>query len=317
MIVDANSPGGIRVAAERILAGGLVAFPTETVYGLGALALSEDAVRSVFRAKGRPADDPLIVHVHDVTAVSRVAELDPVAKVLADAFWPGPLTLVVPKHHDVPDVVTSGLPAVAVRIPGHRIALELLAEVGEPVVAPSANPFGRLSPTTASHVAEGLGEKVDVILDGGPTPLGIESTVLRVSGGEVQLLRPGAITSSMIAEVTGLEPRRVRESRPSSPGQLESHYAPRTPIVISEEDPPDPQRAGLLTLAARPGDERYRSVMELAPDGDLRLAANRLFDALHRLDAAGCDLIIARPLPECGLGEAIMDRLNRAAAAES
>lgn len=317
MLLDATSPDAVHIAARTILQGGLVAFPTETVYGLGALALDEAAVGRVFLAKRRPASDPLIVHIHDRSQLGRIAVLDPISTLLTEEFWPGPLTLVLPKHPDVPDIVTSGLPHVAVRIPSHPLALELLAAVGAPVVAPSANPFGRLSPTTAAHVLAGLGDAADLILDGGPTPIGIESTVVRVSDGCLQLLRPGAITAEMIADVTGSQPHSVREARPSSPGQMESHYAPSTPVLIADGELDHPERAGLLTLKRREGDDRYKTVIELAPDGDLGTAARRLFEALHLLDETQCDLIVVRPFPETGLGEAIMDRLRRAAAANT
>lgn len=328
-------------AAELLRAGKLVAFPTETVYGLGANALDETAVAKIFAAKNRPTFDPLIVHVYDVAQLGElVAELPPTARTLIDRFWPGPLTLVLPKTEVVPDLVTAGLPTVAVRMPDHPLALELLRLADVPVAAPSANPFGAVSPTTAAHVAEQLGDRVDFLLDGGPCRVGVESTVLSVdqafqpdrddlksSGPETKfgqagkpvLLRPGGVPVEEIEAVIG--PVGIPSANPNddapqpSPGMLTRHYAPRTLLEIHESAPTVAQgeRVGLLTLEPQPDATGYAFVETLSPTGDLVEAAARFFAALRRLDALQLDRIVALPFPEHGLGRALNDRLRRAA----
>jgi L-threonylcarbamoyladenylate synthase len=295
-----------------------VAFPTETVYGLGANALDAAAVARVFEAKGRPEFDPLIVHLPEARDVSRVAfTTDPRFALLAERFWPGPLTLVVPKRPELPELVTAGLPAVGVRVPGHALARALIAAAGVPVAAPSANPFGSLSPTTAEHVAEGLGDRVDLILDGGPCRVGVESTVLSLVSEPPLILRPGGVSREDLEEALGrgLEVR-TSSSRPLSPGQLDRHYATKTPLRLLEGPatpaPLEPGRVGLLAFARAPEGHGYAAVEVLAEDGRMTTAAARLFAALRRLDAAGVDLIVAEPVPEEGLGRAIRDRLQRA-----
>ncbi|MBU2601824.1 MAG: threonylcarbamoyl-AMP synthase [Actinobacteria bacterium] len=314
-LLDARRDGAIERAAQIIRAGGLVAFPTETVYGLGALGLDPLACARIFEAKRRPHFDPLILHVAEVRAVDAVGHMQPTAIVLAERFWPGPLTLVLPRHAVVPDIVTSGMQTVAVRVPAHPVAHRLLEAVGTPVAAPSANPFGRLSPTTAEHVAAGLGDRIDAILDGGPADRGLESTIIDVTGDAPALLRAGAIALEEIESLLGrVIDRRLSSSRPAAPGQLEAHYAPRTPLLLSEPGAStDLRAAGLLTLTRREGDDRFAAVEELSASGDLCQAAVRFFAALHRLDERGLDVIYARPLSETGLGVAIMDRLRRAA----
>jgi L-threonylcarbamoyladenylate synthase len=301
-------------------AGGVVAFPTETVYGLGALAFDVRAVTRIYEIKGRPRFDPLIVHVLDDAMLARVAaEFPPAAQALADRFWPGGLTIVLRKTSEVPSLVTAGLTTVAVRMPSHPIARSLLAAVGEPLAAPSANPFGSLSPTRAAHVSEGLGEHVDLILDGGSSEAGVESTIVAFQP-EPSLLRPGAIAAESIEDVTGplvrvgsggAEPIRA-------PGQVAQHYAPRTPLRLIEPaavPAAERQRAGLLAFREPvPG---FAASRVLSPGGDLREAAARFFDALHELDALRLERIDAQPVPESGLGAAIMDRLLRAAAARN
>lgn len=308
-------------AARRLSAGGLVAFGTETVYGLGANALDPAAVARVFEAKDRPSFDPLIVHVAERRWLDDlVADLPAVAETLIEAFWPGPLTLVLPRTARVPDLVTAGLDTVAVRMPGHDTARTLIARAGVPVAAPSANRFGRLSPTSAADVVEQLGEHLDpdrdAILDLGPCRVGVESTVLAVADGPV-LLRPGGITLEEIERVVG--PVRIPEEREQpvaraqpSPGMLPRHYAPRTPVVL-ESDPRPIGRLGLLSLVEPSSREGFEAVEVLSPTGDLAEAATRFFAALRRLDAIGLDAIIARPFPEQGLGRALNDRLRRAA----
>ncbi len=314
----------IRLAAQALREGRLVAFPTETVYGLGADAINEYAVAGVFAAKERPEFDPLIVHLADTIFLKQiVTEIPPVAARLAERFWPGPLTLVLPKQEKIPDLVTAGAPTVAVRVPDHPVARELLFEAGIPVAAPSANRFGRLSPTTAAHVAEQLDGRIDWILDGGPCRVGVESTVVRPEGDTVELLRHGGVTVEALEECLGV-PVRVAtpvldERTPAvSPGTLASHYAPLVPLqllpMVARETLPT-ARLGWLAFRhapewARPGD----AVEVLAPDGNLQAATAVFFAALRRLDAAGVSAIIAEPFPETGLGRALNDRLRRAAA---
>jgi L-threonylcarbamoyladenylate synthase len=302
-------------AAHIIRSGGLVAFPTETVYGLGANALDARAVANVFAVKGRPRFDPLIVHVSDRPMLEQVAaEVSPQAELLMGQFWPGPLTLVLPKTEAVPGIVTSGLPTVAVRMPNHPVALELIRQAGMPIAAPSANPFGYLSPTRAEHVERMLGSAVDLILDGGPSTFGVESTILLLANGPT-LLRHGAIPAEDLEAVLGSIDLQVGQTeQPLVPGQLPQHYAPRTPIQIA---PPEKVPAGLRSssgyLALRDVPKGFAVVKLLSAKGDLLEAAAHLFEALHQLDRLGLEAIFAEPVPEEGLGRAIMDRLRRAA----
>ncbi len=313
-LLPAEEPGAIERAARVLLDGGLVAFPTETVYGLGALGLDAEAAASIFLAKGRPRFDPLILHLSCPEQIERVAQIDETARLLAERFWPGPLTLVVPKRPVVPDLVTSGLSSVAVRVPAHPVAHALLEAVSQPVAAPSANPFGRLSPTTAAHVMAGLAGRIDLVLDGGPTLRGLESTIVSVAEGAPVLLRTGAVAVEEIEELLAMRvERRLSSSRPAAPGQLDAHYAPRTPLVISEGPAASGARAGLVTLRGDDEDGEWEAVEVLSSSGDLTEAATHLFAALHRLDALGLDAIVFRPVPTVGLGAAIMDRVQRAA----
>lgn len=305
----------IQKAAEFLRNGKLVAFPTETVYGLGACALNPQAVARIFEVKERPFFDPLIVHIADLAMAREICDFsDPRALRLAERFWPGPLTLVVPKKPVIPEIVTAGLPTVAVRMPAHPVALQLIRKAQVPVAAPSANRFGRLSPTLAAHVAKQIGDRIDLILDGGKCPIGVESTVLELVDSPV-LLRPGGIPLEDIERVIG----RVQEAPPSnsprSPGQLPSHYAPSVPLRIVPQDTPPPPglRVGLLAFSSVKYPERFAQVEVLSPSGDLREAAANLFACLHRLEEGGLDLIFAEPVPETGLGRAIMDRLRKAA----
>jgi L-threonylcarbamoyladenylate synthase len=308
-------------AAAVLQRGGLVAFPTETVYGLGANALDEAAVARIFEAKARPEFDPLIVHVAEARDVTRVAVTDdPRVAALGERFWPGPLTLVLPKRPEVPEIVTAGLSTVGVRVPGYALARALLATAGVPVAAPSANPFGALSPTTAAHVADSLGGRVDLILDGGPCRVGVESTVLSLVSEPPLILRPGGLGREELEIALGrpLE-TQTSSSRPLSPGQLGRHYATQTPLRLLEgrarKDPGiGAGRVGLLAFRRAPENHGYAAVEVLAEDGRLTTAAARLFAALRRLDDAGLDVILAEPVPEEGLGRAIRDRLTRAAA---
>lgn len=309
------TPANLALAADVIRTGGLVAFPTETVYGLGANALNAEAAARIFAAKRRPSFDPLIVHVADVKMLSKVAqEVPSQAEKLISQFWPGPLTLVLPKSADVPGIVTSGLPTVAVRMPSHPVALELIHCAGVPIAAPSANPFGYLSPTRAEHVERMLGDAVDLILDGGPTEFGVESTILLLAE-KPTMLRPGAVALEALEAVLGEVEIGVGESeKPLVPGQLPQHYAPRTPIVIAKPEvlpPAARKRAGCLAFQDVP--KGFKVVKVLSSAGDLLEAAAHLFEALHQLDRLGLEIIYAEPVPEEGLGRAIMDRLRRAA----
>ncbi len=306
-------PESIARAVRLLRNGGVVAFPTETVYGLGALAFDRVAVARIFEIKRRPSFDPLIVHVLDGRMLARVAlELSALAQTLADSFWPGPLTLVLRKRAAVPDLVTAGLPTVAVRIPSHPVARAILRGLGDPIAAPSANPFGALSATRAEHVAKGLGASVDLILDGGPSEHGLESTIVAVEP-EPALLRPGAIPSEAIEAVAG-PLARLGGGPVIAPGLLAHHYAPRTPLrLIDPSAVPAAERARAGLLALREESAGYAATRVLARSGDLREAASGFFEALHALDALGLDRIDAQPLPRSGLGLAMMDRLERAA----
>lgn len=341
MISPNVTPAEIARAAAVLRAGGLVAFPTETVYGLGANALDERAVARVFEVKGRPRFDPLIVHVAEMNWLPRiVAEFPPRAAELARCFWPGPLTLVLPKTDLIPELVTAGSPAVAVRMPNHPTALELLRQVDLPIAAPSANLFGRISPTTAEHVREQLGNAVDMILDGGPCTVGVESTVLQLTPAGALLLRPGGVTIEELESVIGPIEIPAPAENPAlqsadepllSPGRLPQHYAPRTPLLLidpgdypsklqSGRGAPAPgtataePRVGLLAFEPPADTAHFAQIEVLSPTGDLREAASRFFAALRRLDAAGLDLVVAETFPEHGLGRALNDRLRRAAA---
>lgn len=314
MATLAATPQHLTRAAKVIRSGGLVAFPTETVYGLGANALDAQAVAKIFAAKGRPSFDPLIVHIADMEMLKQVAvEIPAQAHKLMQQLWPGPLTLVLPKSEAVPGIVTSGLPTVAVRMPKHPVALELIRQSGVPIAAPSANPFGYLSPTRAEHVERMLGGSVDLILDGGPTTFGVESTILLMAG-KPTVLRHGAIALEDLEAILGPVELHVGESQqPLVPGQLPQHYAPRTPVVVAM---PDQVAAGLRPksgyLAFCDVPKGFAVVKVLSAKGDLLEGAAHLFEALHQLDRLGLEVIYAEPVPEVGLGRAIMDRLRRA-----
>ena len=332
----------IQKAARIIQEGGLVAFPTETVYGLGADALNPYAVAAIFEAKSRPQFDPLIVHVGDLRqAEILVRKFPPRAVMLAEKFWPGPLTLVLPKSPRVPDIVTSALPTVALRVPRHPLALDLIRESGCPIAAPSANRFGQVSPTTAGHVRESLGDQVPLILDGGPCTVGVESTILSFAGDHPVLLRLGgtpleeiqSLIGPVQVQTTAVEKPLARGPqtegqalgargqgsqpqngpRPLSPGQLAQHYATRTPLVLEESLESLPEgKIGFLGLKEPPDPSLFAAVETLSKKGDLREAAANLFSAMRRLDEKGLDLIVAHPVPHEGLGRAINDRLYKA-----
>ena len=311
----------IAEAARVIAEGGLVAFPTETVYGLGADAGNGAAIARLYAAKGRPSFNPLIAHVASAAAARKLAHFDAAAERLATAFWPGPLTLVLPKTPDCPvtDLATAGLDTIAVRLPQHPAAQALLRAFGGAVVAPSANRSGHVSPTTAAHVLTDLGGRIDLIVDGGATPVGLESTIVACLG-EPSLLRPGGVPRAAIEQVLGRaladgsDDDARDEHAPRAPGQLASHYAPRTRLRLEARE----ASAGEALLAFGPiplqGAALAAKVFNLSPRGDLIEAAANLFSHLRALDAAGADCIAVMPIPHDGLGEAINDRLRRAAA---
>ena len=314
LVMVAPAPHIVRYGAEAIVragalirGGGIVAVPTETVYGLAADAGNADAVAAIYAAKGRPSFNPLIVHVLDLAAVEAIASVSTDARALADRFWPGPLTLVLPLRPDarIAGLVTAGLVTVAVRVPAHRAMRDLLRASGRPLAAPSANASNRLSPTTAAHVAASLDGRVPMILDDGACPQGVESTIVH---GRI-VLRPGPITAAMLEKVLGgpvsfAEPGQA--DAPTAPGQLASHYAPRKPLRLDAVDREDDEY--LIGFGTVGGD------MSLSAHGDPVEAAAALFDALHRADAAAPARIAVAPIPADGIGAAINDRLRRAAA---
>jgi L-threonylcarbamoyladenylate synthase len=315
-------PAGSAAAAEaaRVLtAGGLVAFPTETVYGLGADATNGQAVARLYEAKGRPAFNPLITHVTDLAAAQALARFDADAERLAAGLWPGPLTLVLPKAAACPvaELATAGLDSTAVRMPDHAVARAILTTFGKPVVAPSANRSGHVSPTTAEHVAADLSGRIDLIIDGGATPVGVESTIVACLG-EPTLLRPGGMPRAAIERALGKTlvsaPAPPPDEAPLAPGMLASHYAPRTRIRL-HADRLEPGEALLAFGASLPeGAAHSKKTLNLSDRGDLIEAAANLFSHLRALDAAGARAIAVMPVPHEGLGEAINDRLARAAA---
>jgi L-threonylcarbamoyladenylate synthase len=300
----------IEAAAAILRAGGLVAFPTETVYGLGADAGNDNAVASIFEAKGRPRFNPLIVHVPNAETAETLVEFLSLSRGLARAFWPGALTLVLPRkpRAKVSLLVSAGLDTVAVRVPSHPLARRLLGAARLPIAAPSANASGQISPTTAAHVLESLGNKVDLILDGGAAMQGIESTVIGFENGRPVMLRPGAIPREDIERVAGPLASAADETI-SSPGQLPSHYAPRAKLRLDAQD----VQAHEIMLAFGPN-APSAAKLNLSPSGDLKEAAANLFAMLRKLDATGARTIAVMPIPDNGLGEAINDRLRRAAA---
>ena len=297
---------GIAEAAKILRAGGLVAFPTETVYGLGADATHGEAVAAIFAAKGRPLFNPLIVHVADLEEARRHVELSPRASALAEKFWPGPLTLVLPRRKNSPLslLVSAGLDSVALRAPSHPAAIALLRETGRPVAGPSANLSGQVTATTAQHVADSLGGKVDLILDAGSATLGIESTVIGFDGDRPLLLRPGAVPREEIQDLVG--PLGPPGNLIQSPGQLASHYAPRAGLRLNASEIESGEV--LLGFGDAPG-----AKLNLSSKGDLREAAANLFAMLRELDKVASQIAVS-PIPDTGIGEAINDRLRRAAA---
>jgi len=306
--IHTANPSAIERAAAILRDGGLVAFPTETVYGLGADATNGKAVAAIFAAKQRPQFNPLIVHVRDRAEAEALVGFTPRARALAEAFWPGALTLVLPRKSDCPLslLVSAGLDTVALRVPSHPVASALIAAAGKPIAAPSANVSGHVSPTTAAHVAEELGDKVDFILDGGSTAIGVESTVIGFEGDTPVLLRPGGVARDAVERVAG-PLATPSNANIQSPGQLESHYAPRAKLRLNARDA---QPGEALLAFGPPGSG---AALNLSPAGDLNEAAANLFAMLRSLDKTS-NAIAVMPIPDEGLGEAINDRLMRAAA---
>jgi len=330
--VLAADAAGVEAAAALLQAGRLVAFPTETVYGLGAHALDAAAVERIFEAKGRPADDPVIVHLAEAAELDRVAKPSPTAWQLADVFWPGPLSLVLPRRPEVPLQVTAGLETVGVRVPSHAVANALLRASGVPVAAPSANLFGRPSPTTAQHVLDDLDGRIDAVLDGGPTTVGLESTIVDLTSISPRLLRPGGVSAEAIEAALGIHLHTAspfRDGPQAAPGMLPVHYSPRTPLTLITGRAARSRLAHEVALEL----DRGRRVGVIALAEDLSMlpdavvtaevgtwenaagSASRLFEAVRSLDRASVDVILARDLadPETGLGRALADRLRRAA----
>jgi L-threonylcarbamoyladenylate synthase len=331
-------------AADVLRNGGLVAFPTETVYGLGADAFNPAALVKVFEAKGRPRFDPLIIHIAAVETLEKAADLSAISAetrrklfLLAEKLWPGPLSLVLPKNEKIPGIATAGLSTAAIRFPDHETAQKLISLAGGAVAAPSANPFGAISPTRAEHVREGLGGKVDIILDGGPSRIGLESTVLDITGEKIKILRPGGTTKESIEDVIGdiFDSQKSShgdtgtrgEEGLSSPGQLKSHYAPRTPLFVMEREgilrqPGGKGKAFLFFdgaaseewLKERREEGAQAAIKVLSASGSVSEAAACLFETMHELDRGGFSRIYAQFAPAQGLGEAINDRLRRASA---
>ena len=306
--------------AKKVLSeGGLVAIPTETVYGLAANAFEEKAVAKIFKVKNRPTFNPLILHTDSLEKVRKFTDSFPeLAEKLANAFWPGPLTLLLPKNEQVPDLTNAGLDTVAIRIPKHPLTLELLASLDFPLAAPSANPFGYISPTSAKHVEDQLGGEIEYVLDGGECELGLESTIISVLEGEVYLHRLGGLTIEEISEVVerDVHVQVNSSSNPKAPGMLKSHYSPSVPLILDEVEDlltlHQGKKIGVLSFSKNYDAVEYNFV--LSEKGDFAEAAENLYKALRVLDKMDLDLIIAEPLPNVSLGRAINDRLKRASA---
>ncbi|TMJ23692.1 MAG: threonylcarbamoyl-AMP synthase [Alphaproteobacteria bacterium] len=310
----------LAAAAHSLADGGLVAFPTETVYGLGADANNPAAIARLYQAKGRPSFNPLIAHVFDLEAAQRIGRFDSAALRLAEAFWPGPLTLVMPKVSDCPvaDLATAGLDTVAIRVPAHKVARQILRAFGGPVVAPSANLSGHVSPTSAAHVSSDLAGRIDLIIDGGPVEVGVESTIVGCLEAPM-LLRPGGVPREQIERVLGHplgQPTLDAESdtsQPLAPGMLASHYAPRSRLRLGAENIEPGEALLAFGPSLPPGAVGAMAVMNLSARRDLAEAAANLFGYLRALDARAARAIAVMPIPQDGLGEAINDRLRRAA----
>jgi L-threonylcarbamoyladenylate synthase len=321
-IVDAiATPEAALQRAVAVLAEGLpVAIPTETVYGLAADATRAEAITRIYEVKGRPRFNPLISHVSDMAMAERHGVFDPLSRALAEAFWPGPLTLILPRSAEstVHDLATAGLPSLGLRMPD-GVARQVIAAFGQPLAAPSANRSGGVSPTRAAHVAADLGERIALILDGGPSMVGLESTIVKVEGDRLRLLRPGGLDAAQIEAVAGRPLLRSSTAGATieAPGMLASHYAPDAALRLDARDVAAGEALIRFGGAALPGEDAARLVLDLSPSGDLREAAANLFAFLKQADASGAPRIAIGPVPSTGLGEAIRDRLERAAAPRS
>jgi L-threonylcarbamoyladenylate synthase len=318
-IIAANHPLAIERAAKLLAAGELVAVPTETVYGLAGNGRDDRAVATIFQVKERPFFDPLILHLPDKSWVERLSTLDTdnakLVMVLIERFWPGPLTLLLPKSEQVSDLVTASLPTVALRMPANRVLRAILQEAAFPVAAPSANRFGRVSPTAAEHVLEELGSKIPLIVDDGPTELGLESTIVEPKGSKRLVLhRPGPITETVLAEFAEVESADLKGSI-KAPGQTPSHYAPDKPVRLIEKGhvPPDSAEAGLLAWGESSDQSPFRVTLSLSKSRNLVEAASKLFSLLRAMDRERITAIYVEKVPEIGIGKAIMNRLYRAA----
>lgn len=315
---DTDKAEAIAASTEVLLRQRPVAIPTETVYGLAADATHPAAITSIYETKGRPRFNPLICHMADLAMAERYAVFDPISRKLAEAFWPGPLTLVLPlkENSGIHPLATAGLDTVGIRVPVGFTA-ELIRSLGRPLAAPSANSSGRISPTTAQHVDADLGQKIDVIIDGGPCPVGVESTIVKVEDGEIRLLRPGGIEAKAIETLTGkrvLRPKAAGTAAIEAPGMLASHYAPNASVRLNATEVSSAEALIAFGSGDISGASSARVLLNLSPSGDLTEAASNLFDFLKRADASGATGIAVAPIPEEGLGEAINDRLMRAAA---
>jgi len=305
-------------AARLLREGQVVAIPTETVYGLAANAYDPDAVLRIFEIKNRPRFNPLIVHIGSIEMLDDIASSVPeVLQNLARHFWPGPLTILVPRSEKIHDIVTAGSDLVAVRMPDHVLTLALLHELDFPIAAPSANEFGKISPTTAQHVASQLGEKISYILDGGPSAIGVESTILKYEHGKIIILRPGAITAQQIFDVTGEMPENPGSDNPiEAPGMLKSHYAPNVPMLLGDfhrlVEGIENKKIGVISFSNYKNHPSIVGQYVLSASGDLHEAARNLFAAMHEIEESGAELIIVEPVPDEGIGIAINDRLKKA-----
>lgn len=304
-----------KLAAKKLKQGDILSFPTETVYGLGADATNSRAVAKIFSAKSRPSFNPLIVHLSDAAEANQFVEMSDLSRKLANTFWPGPFTMVIPLKEDsgLSDLITAGINTVAIRVPQNNVAQELLIEFGGPIAAPSANKSGRISPTTAQHVDDEFSAELGFIIDGGPCKRGIESTIVQIKGDQVILLRPGSITAADIENVIGskIATKPIKSETPNSPGQLESHYAPNTQLRLNITKPNNDE--GFLTFGPTEG-SLGKICLNLSPSANLEEAAANLFSMMRELDNMNFPSIAVSSIPEIGLGLAINDRLRRAAA---
>jgi len=304
----------IQLAVAALKKGEVVGIPTETVYGLAANALDPKAVAQVYALKGRPVDHPLIVHISSIEeAESLVIQFPEKAKSLARLFWPGPLTLVLPKSDRVPELTTGGMPSIAIRIPQKKETLDLISECGFPLAAPSANPFGKISPTTALHVEQSFRGSAPLILDGGPCSVGVESTIVSFLGAAPCILRLGGLPTESLETVLGPIAQVGKSAKAIAPGMLPQHYAPRTPLkLVTPEAKIPPGNIGVLSLTPVNDPKKFKAIEILSPQGNLLEAASQFYSALRRLDELHLDLIVAYRFPDAGLGKALNDRLERA-----